>query len=85
MSSRPILKAWVLRLALIVRASDSRRPLIDAKWLQRPHMRSTIMLAEIFMLRIEIMLRASNERAPVKSNAPFVPIKPSGDDRTTGR
>jgi hypothetical protein len=35
------------------------------------------MLSEIFMLRLEAILRASNALAPGSSDTRFVPIKPS--------
>jgi hypothetical protein len=34
------------------------------------------MLSEIYMLRLEAMLRASNEPDPGRSDTRFVPIKP---------
>jgi hypothetical protein len=43
------------------------------------------MLAEIFMLRLETMLRTANEQGLVRSSAPFVPNKLSDDARSTGR
>ena len=35
------------------------------------------MLSEIFILRLEAMARAAAASAPVRSDARFVPIKPS--------
>jgi hypothetical protein len=72
-------------LAPIIRASDSHQPPDLGKIAPPMKQWSTTMLAEIFMLRLEAMLRMLNEQALARSDgARFVPIKLPGDNRPTG-